>query len=109
MSQIIAPRPIVPELLRPANSFAISASKGRSDVVVFFEFDHPGAPGQVRPVAQIAMSPELLRRMHAVFGRALEHLELDEAGTEPAPLSLEDMPANVRQFPPRPAPAPEGG
>lgn len=109
MSQTVPPRPIIPELLRPANSFAISASKGRSDVVVFFEFEHPGAPGQVRPVAQIAMSPELLRRMHAVFGRALEHLELDEVGAEPAPLSLEDMPANVRPFPTRPAPAPEGG
>ena len=109
MSQAVPPRPIVPELLRPANGFALSAGKGRADVVVFFEFEHPGAPGQIRPVAQIAMSTELLRRMHAVFGRALEHLELDEQGADPAPLSLEDMPANVRQFPPRPAPAPEGG
>lgn len=100
--QITGPRPIIPEMLRPANSFAISAARGRDEVVVFFEFDHPGAPGQVRPVAQIAMSPALLRRMHAVFGKALEHLGMDD-GAEA--VNVEDLPANVTPFR---RPVPEG-
>lgn len=108
MSQTTGPRPIIPELLRYTNSFAVSAARGRDEVMVFFEVDHPGAPGQIRPVAQLVMSPELLRRIHSVFGTALEHLGVED-GAEA--VNVEDLPANVRPFPRRvtaPAHDPEG-
>jgi len=106
MSQVTGPRPIIPELLRYTNSFAISAARGRDEVMVFFEVDHPGAPGQVRPVVPLVMSPELLRRMHVVFGKALDHLGVED-GVEA--VNVEDLPANVRPFPQRaPAHDPEG-
>jgi hypothetical protein len=102
MSPSDSPRQIVPELLRPVSGFSVSARKGRPDVVLFFDFEHPGAPGSTSPVAQIAMPADLLRRMHAVMGRALEHLDLAGPESDEAPLSLEDMPENVRMFPARP-------
>lgn len=67
--------------------------------MLFFNFLHPGDPGQLQAISQITVSPELLKRMHEMLGRAVEHLGLDD-GAEA--INVDELPENVRPlFPPK--------
>lgn len=96
-----APPTIVPALLHPATGFTMSVNRERADFMLFFNFEHPGAPGSQHPVSQVVLPLSTLKSLHELAGRALEYVGADSQ-VDPGPMEL---PSNVVLFPPRVPPS----